>query len=279
MSHYVDFDKKGREIEWLELNLLLSGRPMSKSQVSKLINAEEEDSIEESDIKEYDVDSMFLELERRITYYKQKLYKIERNIITPLKNYKEIPEYFLCVFFAYFGASNNSEGTKLFELISGKALKNFLNGEVKILGFPENTNLNTFLDETAKICYEERGKRANTDYKDDGVDVIGYKLFDDERGGNLYVLLQCAAGVNWTTKKRISLNRWTNYILWYGECILSSISTTEFVKKKDWDKRTSDYGMLIDRLRIYNTLYSSEIDNEIRKNTLAWCEQYIDEVC
>ena len=117
---------------------------------------------------------------------------------------------------------------------------------------------------------------ANTSYKDDGVDVVGYKLFEDSRGANLYVLLQCAAGTHWTSKKQISLNRWTNYIVWYPENIIQSISTVEYVSQKDWDKRTSTYGMLIDRIRIFNFLYKETIEASLRDEVKEWCRQKIE---
>ena len=85
--------------------------------------------------------------------------------------------------------------------------------------------------------------------------MVGYKLLNDNRCANLYVLLQCAAGKNWKTKKSINLKRWTNYIKWYCDNIILSMSTVDYVKQKDWDKRASDYGMLIDTLRIYNLLW------------------------
>lgn len=262
--NYVDF-KEGKEIEWLELNLLITGRFLSKSMIITISGKEDENV----------VDSWITELEERNKKYFEPIYEIENNIVRPLKSYKDIPEYFLCVHFAFNGAGGNAEGTKLFEQVSANALKNFIQGEVYVLGFPANKNLNDYLDEIAKRCLEGRGERANPDYKDDGVDAIGYKIFDDGRSGNFYVLMQCAAGIHWSNKKTINLSRWTNYVRWFPTNIICSISTVEYVSQRDWSKRVSDYGMVFDRLRIYNYLYKSSIEVSLRKSALAWCNANI----
>jgi len=256
---YIDY-KVGKEIEWLEINLLLSGKFLSKSKI-QTISEEDEDV----------VDSWINELEKRSKNYKSPLYHIDNNIIKPLKTYREVPEYFLCVYYAFHGAGDNSSGTKLFEMVSAYALKNFLDGEVYVLGFPEGKNLNEYLDDIANKCLEGRGQPAHPDYKDDGVDAIAYKTFDDGRSGNFYVLLQCAAGIHWSKKKPINLGRWTNYINWFTTNITCSISTVDYVKQREWAKRVSDFGMVLDRLRIYNYLYKSEVDINLRKEALEWC--------
>lgn len=259
MSKYLDF-KKGKEIEWLELNVLRTGEGMSKALISQLADGVEEEEI----------DSWLSELKNRISLYQKPYYIIEHNKLIPLYNWEKIPEYYLCVYYSFHGADDNSGGTKLFEKISAQSLKNFIDGDVYALGFPEGKGLNAYLDEFINLCFENRGILADGSYKDDGVDVIGFKLFNDMRSANLYVLLQCAAGVHWKAKKKIELNRWTKYIYWYPECIVSSISTVDFVSKKQWEKQTSSFGMLIDRVRIYNSLYKIGVIQSLRDEALAW---------
>ncbi len=265
MTEFIDF-KLGKEIEWLELNLLIRGRALSKAEITNISD----------DASEEDVDSWISELERREKQFYEPLYSIANNRISPLKNWSDIPEYFLCLYYAFYGANDYSGGTKLFENISANVLKNFINGDTYTLGFPENKRFNDYLDEIALNCFEERNMPAQGIYKDDGVDVVGYKTFNDGRGASLYILLQCAAGKHWASKKPINLNRWTNYILWYSENIIQSISTVEYVEQKNWSKHSSTYGMLIDRSRIYNFLYKEEVDYALREKVIRWCKTKID---
>ena len=272
MSNLIEF-KKGREIDWLELNLLRTGEGISKSLITTLAN----DYFDESDL-EREVDGWLRELEHRNSLYSKPFYKVENNKIIPLVTWQEIPEYYLCVYYSFFGASDNTNGTKLFEKISAQSLKNFIDGIVYTLGFPEGKGLNDYLDEFVGLCFEKRGILANSDYKDDGVDVIGLKLFNDNRGANIYVLLQCAAGVHWKQKDPINIGRWNKYILWYQECIVSSISTVNYVDKRSWEKQSSKFGMLIDRVRIYNSLYKYDVEHALRAETISWAEQTINGV-
>lgn len=258
--------KAGKEMEWIELNLLKNKAALSKADLIVL-----------SGTDEIEVDSWISEAEIRSTLYKNPLYFVDNNRIIPNFSWSDIPEYFLCLYYSFNGANDKSGGTKLFEKISANALKHFLNGDVYTLGFPSNKNLNTYLDEIAQNCFEKRNILADSDYNDDGVDVVGYKTFGDKRSSNLYVLLQCAAGKHWTTKSPIAIERWTNYLIWYQKNIVQSISTVEFVKKSDWDKRASTYGMLFDRIRIYNSLYANAVDSVLRKEVLDWCQTKIDE--
>lgn len=264
INKYVDF-VEGKEIEWLELNLLLSGKPLSKSKIKSISDVDDESR----------VDLWISELEVRSNLYQNDLYNIDNNIISPLRNWEDVPEYFLCVYYSFFGASDSGNGTKIFELISAHALRNFIDGDVDVFGFPAGENLNIFLDKIAEKCLEERGVQANSDYKDDGVDAIAYKLFNDGRSGNFYVLLQCAAGIHWSKKKPINVGRWTNYIRWFNTNLVCSISTVDFVNQRAWSKRVSDFGIILDRLRIFNFLYKRPIELNLRTLTTQWCQDKI----
>jgi hypothetical protein len=263
MAEYIGF-KEGREIEWLELNLLKNNRPLSKSTICSLSG--EEESV---------VDEWISILESRANLYKEPIYSISNNRIVPKYSWDQIPEYFLCLYYSFNGANDYSGGTGLFEKISAQALKNFLNGEIFILGFPTGKSFNDYLDEIGNLCFEDRILPAHHTYKDDGVDVVGYKSFQDKRSSNLYVLLQCAAGKHWTAKKAIVMNRWLKYFKWYSDNIIQSISTVDFVENDKWEKHSSSFGMLIDRLRIYNFLYEKNVDPTLRLEVTKWCNDKI----
>ena len=71
------------------------------------------------------------------------------------------------------------------------------------------------------------------------------------------------------------MNNWGLYIKWYRENIIQSISTVDFVENVRWNKRTSTFGMLIDRLRIYNFLYEKSVDPDLRLEVTNWCNDKI----
>lgn len=260
---------QGREVEWIELNLLKNNLPISKSTIISFVPQIDDTNDADERIEEL-VDSWISELMLRNFSYPIPLYEQKGNTIYPIASLKDFPEYFLCLYFSYAGASNDTVGTKLFERISAIAIKNFIGGDVFTFGFPSTKNLNDFLNDVETVTFEKRGVMANNDYKDDGVDVLCYKKFEDNRSSNLYVLLQCAAGVNWKSKKPIHIERWITYILWSSRNVLTSISTTEYVNQRQWPKSASDYGILLDRTRILNW-YSKSIDNVLRAEVISWC--------
>lgn len=264
---------EGKEIEWIELNLLKNSQPISKSTIISLIPQPDDDD-DLSEVMESLIDSWFSELIDRNYNLPTSFYELKGNTIYPNYSWMEYPEYFLCLYFSYAGASHDPNGTKLFERISANTIKNFIGGEIFTFGFPSNKNLNDFLNDVVPVCYEERGVRANNDYKDDGVDVLCYKTFDDNKSSNLYVLLQCAAGNNWKSKRPIHIGRWTTYLLWSSNNILTSISTTDYVSTRQWSKSASDFGILLDRNRILSW-YIKSIDIILRREVIIWCSDKV----
>jgi len=110
--------KESKEIECIELNLLLNKKTLSKSEIITLGDS----------INEENVDDLITKFEIRSVLYRDELYRIQNNRISSNRTWHEIPEYFLCLYYSYYGADDNSGGTKLFERISAEALKNFIIG-------------------------------------------------------------------------------------------------------------------------------------------------------
>jgi hypothetical protein len=185
----------------------------------------------------------------------------------------------MCLFFSYSGGAVNINGTKLFERLSQQVLKSYLCGEAKVLGFPNNGNLTTQLNELAEKLYESRGNRDPDPHdKDSGVDVVGWKPFHDEKNSQLIVLMQCAAGWNWRTKKQVPLPTWAQYIHWNFTTTIQSISIAEIIELKKWQKITDEYGLVFDRARIVRCLYSTTfvIESGLRDEIIAWCQEKLN---
>lgn len=257
--------KSGKEVEWIELTVLCTGQPLSKATI---MTASEQD--------EEEVDNWLADLEMRIQWMGPSApYSVNNGRVTRTKHWNEVPEYLLCAHYSYHGVKDRSNGPKLFERISGLALEKFVSGKHIALGFPSSTGFNDQLTAIATSCYEVRQKDADGKYKDDRVDVVAFKLFEDKRPSNLYVLMQCAAGAHWRQKKEINMGRWTNYLEWYSKNIVVSFSTTDVIDRDEWQHQTSEYGILLDRLRIYRCLYATgQVDDQLRADVLKWCKRH-----
>jgi hypothetical protein len=265
--------------DWAELNVIFNNTTLSKAKLVSLLedNGYEEDVDYEGDAL---FDSVLQELEKRkLLYGINPPYDVTNSLITPLINWNDFPEYLLCLIFSYWGAANSQGGTSLFEQISDIALKNYLNGETIILGFPNAGNLPVQLDNLATTLIEDRGaKNPPVQAKDRGVDVIGWKSFGDGRKGQIIVIMQCAAGRNWNLKKPIILDVWAQYVNWNFYTTVPSMSITEILPNKKWSDATETYGIIFDRARIYRNLYlpNTTIDPILKAGILQWCSDKLN---
>jgi hypothetical protein len=293
-----------RMADWVELSVMFTSTPLSKAKISSLINAsgdtdiaelegddleadgagEQGNGVEEigkdNEVGDYELfDSILQELDRRRKLYgDHPPYTIENNVVMPGVSWQDAPELFMCLLFAYWGAWNKHSATKLFERLSNEVLVAHLDGQAVTLGFPNPENLSTQLDTLAALLFERRGNR-NPEFtdKDRGVDVVGWKSFNDSRNGQIVVLMQCAAGRTWESKKQIPLPAWSQYINWNYTTTLPCMSVTEIITSTRWQNRIDEYGILFDRARIYQYLYrpGHPINQPLRDEILDWCTQQV----
>ncbi len=278
--------------DWIELYILAEFKPLSKSSVITLLSGneineivdnldgefvEDEHNSDEALANEALFDSALTELERRLNLYGNKPpFSIARNRIIPNVYWKDCPEHYMCLLFAYWGAWSAHCGTKLFERLSNAVLASYLQGKAMTLGFPNPETLSDQIQSIAKeLCEEVGGRKPLSSDKDRGVDVIGWKSFNDSRNGQIVVLMQCAAGRTWESKKSIPLPSWSQFIHWNFTTTIQSLSITEIVKQGRWQNRIDDYGIIFDRARIYQSLYNNnyEIDLGLRTEITDWCQE------
>lgn len=275
MIELNNIDSIHKIADWVELGTIFNGNRLSRAKMISLLedNGYTDDAYYRGDEI---FDSTIAELQRRnILYGPKSPYMIEGTIIQPNIGWEEIPEYLMCLILSYFGAANSKGGTKLFERVSQQALRAYMHGKGKVLGFPNNNNLTTQLDCLANEMYEGRGNRnpASSD-KDRGVDVVGWMPFMDERNSQLIVLMQCAAGWNWRNKKPVPRPAWTHFIHWNHTTTIPGIAVAEVIELQKWQNAVDDYGLVFDRARIVRCLYANDFspDPRLRIEVINWCK-------
>ncbi|HVD99558.1 MAG TPA: hypothetical protein VNB90_15220 [Cytophagaceae bacterium] len=274
MIDIIDIKSISRISDWAELNIIYYSVPFSKAKLNSLL----EDNGYEDDVNykgDELFDSILLELKRRAHLYGPFApYEINGNVIASKGSWVDYPEYVMCLLFSYWGAENAHSATKLFERLSKEALEIYFNGKGIVLGFPNINNLTNQLNGLAVQLLEERGGRnPDPEDKDRGVDVVGWIPFEDERNSQVIILMQCAAGRRWRTKKQIPLSAWAQYIHWNYMTTIPALSITEVINNKNWQKSVDEYGIIFDRARIFRQIYSAgySIDMTLRSEIIAWC--------
>lgn len=275
----IDFtihpDDLPRVADWVELNVVFKNESLSKAKLIALLN---ENGLEKDEDALFD--SIIQEIERRQKLYGvDPPYEVVNNVIKPLKDWKDCAEYVLCLWFSYQGAENAHEGTRLFERVSGEAVKSYLHGECSVFGFPAALSLKDSVDNIATCLFEDRGSDPNPQDKDRGVDIVAWKPFGDGRSGQVILLVQCAAGRRWRVKKQIPLQQWSQFIHWNFSIPVPSITITEVMDSADWKKQINDFGVIFDRARIFRNLYQNgpgTVDPDLHDEVIDWCQQTVN---
>ena len=114
MIENVNTDSITSIADYLEWYVLLNG-PISKSKILRILDSSDDDA------KERVIDSVFLEMSRRIKLYGEcSHFTIKRNIIFSKGKWQDYPELMVCLIFSLEGVKRmkkKDDGTKLFERI------------------------------------------------------------------------------------------------------------------------------------------------------------------
>lgn len=270
-----DTNDINRIADWIELYVLSENKPISKS---KILSVLEDCSVS---IDEETIDSSILELLRRLTLYGTvKPYRIKNNVITPKFNWKKYPEFTLCLYYSTYGAGKNvkgkpaDKGRKLFEEITKVCIESHLHCKSFMFGFPSTHSFKIQLDTFAKLVRENRYEDPNPNDKDRGVDLVAWKEFDNIRNNAVLFFIQCAAGKNWDEKKPVAIESYRSYFNFNSKAVISSLSITQVIAIDEWNNATNDYGIIIDRARIFRAITSKNysITVSVKNKIKEWCK-------
>ncbi|MFH0991445.1 MAG: hypothetical protein V1799_15670 [bacterium] len=261
--------------DWCEYLVASNQHELSKAKITSLL------STKQSGIDEDKVDSILSELDRRIVLYGSRSpYTISNNILIPNTNWKDCPEYMMCLIFSLTGVvkiKGQNDGTKLFENLSREVIISYLGGEAEVIGFPNSTSLTKQIENISKNSNEQLGQRKpKPKDKDKGVDIIAWKSHGDTRDNQLVILLQSGAGMHFDSKKPISITAWHEFINWSANPI-PGIIIPIIVPTDEWIEVRDDYNLIFDRARILRALTNRQfINRELRPQILAWCNSRIN---
>jgi hypothetical protein len=174
--------------------------------------------------------------------------------------------------------------SKIFERLVTKAIEQYVGCAINV-GRPRGNNIPRSFGECLKfICsrtYERKvfGQLPFHHTQDGGVDVIGWKPFDN-RCGQIMLLVQCCAGERWYDKlSEVDLKTWCNLIQFAANPIKSIAfpsvySTLESVTWDNWLTYSWKGGILLDRLRIAS-LAAIDRTSDLGVQLVEWSEEQI----
>ena len=186
--------------------------------------------------------------------------------------YDSKPFHTMCLLLSVLGCKFKPQLTgKLFEKVSGEVIKNYINGNVIVCGFPKKISIKDLASNLNETFNHGPKKYA----KDCGLDVISWKSFEDKRGGQIVILFQSSSGDNWKTKlSDLSISHWHMYIEWCCYELVKGFTFPYIITDIDDFKHYSRRGgILFDRSRIYRNI--SNIPTDLNTQILTWCNNLL----
>ena len=258
--------------DWVEFYIAQAEGELSKSGLRSYL--EESSGLEPADEQ---IDSVWLELEARERLYgPHPPYKVQGNVVESIIDWEQYPEYLACLIFAVAG--NPVEPLKsgtLFERITNEAVRNFIVGESITVGFPNTMDV----EEIARHLHEKYNTEPPWYRQDRNLDVVAWKSFGDGRCSQIIVLIQCAAGHNWPSKKReLNVDAWCNYIQFACKPIKAFSIPVIISDRIRLEDDSTDAGVIIDRARIYRNIVQAIPEDELRRDVQNWCADRLTEM-
>ncbi len=263
----------GTVADWIELNVAVEKQPLSKAALTSKVESSTGD-----DPGDAFISSVWDELEYRMQLYgSHPPFIVEALEVTPNITWEGNPEYLMCIILSLTGNPQNPVATgKLFERVSKEAAKNYLCGKALVFGHPANL---TISEVCSTIC-EKFKSELPANYNDRGLDVIAWKPFDDKRGNQVIVLMQCAGGANWTSKTGdVVLRAWSEKYITFGCKPVRGFSTVVIVSNSEqFEEISFETDLLFDRTRIYRNTQSFSLEDGLRNEVLLWCNGRLQEI-
>lgn len=216
------------------------------------------------------VESVWLELRLREQLYGPNApIKVAGRVLESRFSWLEKPHYLACLIFSLTG--NGTQTTiagQLFEEVSAVALKHYIGGECVVCGFPTPLKVADLAARTKERFIREFPKHR----KDRNLDLMAWRPFGDSRPGQLIVLVQCAAGRNWQTKKtELVVGAWKKYIQFHVDPVRGFTMPYIISDTNEFEEHSTDAGLILDRVRIYRCINDVPLDSGLKKWLTTWC--------
>jgi hypothetical protein len=183
----------------------------------------------------------------------------------------------------YEPGSKSQRMAKVFEHLCCYAAERYLGDGAAshAFGWPRTEKTSDFIASVNTLCKSmgEGGGFSNKlkpkQVKDDGLDVVAWKCFPDDRMGKAILFGQCATGRRWD-QKLADLNADAFMRSWFTDSpkVLSLFFVPEIVSDEDdWKRTTYNTGIVFDRCRI--AALAGKSAGGLHKQWEEWSRAYL----
>ncbi len=286
----ADTDPNGLA-DWIECSLLLQRRIGKRISETAVLSAFERAEIPDpegslADLKNRIRNRMRLLRESYPVNYSNRMFSIIRRWSTCLpyqflllvslnQTYKELR----------YTRGQANRPAEIFEEITEIAVQRYLGGQSIRIGAPRRQPVPAQLPRAVKYAAE----RINEEFGygeleihgsgDDGLDLIVWVPFPDRKPSQLIVLIQCAIGTDWQTKRsELSLQVWQRHIRWHTGPLKAFSVPFALDAGPSWLETASRGGLVLDRTRLAAIIGRSSLHMDLRKRTQDWCRSRLEHV-
>lgn len=263
-------DSKLRTADWVELNVAVTRRGVSRAHVASVLEGETDSEPDEAFLND-----VWTELIYREPLYSVRRFRVSDRVVEPAPRYPRRHEYVACLLLSLYGVDEGDlTSTKLFESLSCAAAGRYLAGRAVVFGAPVRSGqtppLRERFHQLARRLGETLVEPPRQNYRDRGVDVVSWLPFAEGRSGQVVLLIQCAAGRDWG-KPPVPLDAWRQYLKWAHDPI-RGYAVPSMVPQTEWHDRNRDKGVIFDRARIVNLLSAGSYARSLTVHTRSWVQ-------
>jgi hypothetical protein len=271
-------DERASVADWVELELALNDEieTLSKATVSSVIEGQTGNAADEALLTD-----VWRLLERRSQLYDLSPFSVKGNLVARVAEVPITETYLACLFFSLYGVRTNRSDPKILERIAAICIAEYLGGHSYVFGWPPIKDVPTQIPERIEALAAQMRERVAeypaAKYKDRGVDVVSWKPFKTEGGGDhrpgqIAILSQCAAGQDWAKKKGdVPLDAWKQYIHWANAPVRGFV-VPGVIQDENWHDTSVDCGVVFDRARICNNMPDPFPDADLLASIRTWVE-------
>lgn len=274
--------------DWIESSLVFSQARISKSDV---VDALKENLIyQDSDFAMELVDRAWILLKERVDYLSSPIgITVGINFIERSGDWHDFPSYAFCLAVTAAGYYNGnlvvsthgsySAQGELFEEITEHSFAlTFANWSVKRIGWgaghplPLSDVIDNIVTDLCEKNGSETALHVNKNTKELGLDILAYYSFNDSNASFPVLLVQCATGKNWKSKKHTpDIKTWEKIVSFNSRPVKAFAMPFAYADKIDYRLETTSVdGVFMDRYRILIPFRTNPSSPLLDTRILAW---------
>lgn len=280
--------------DWIEASAVFDDSPISESNAVDVLV--EEEIYDKQDFAAELVDQAWSVVTDRIKYLGAPLgLTTSRNRITRTSDWQAAPGYSFClalscgILYPKWAASWDDPSVRgeLFEELTLESLsKTFVGWKIRRVGWsPDNpvklrTTIASIISDLNEVQGAELELHVDEHANELGLDLLGFYSFDDPHASIPVMMVQCASGGNWKSKRHTpDLTIWKKIVNFNSNPVKAFAMPFAFADPLKFRRETTHVnGIFADRNRLIRGLRQNlgqPVSDALNNRLIQWVERYV----